>query len=81
MKLVNLGSNNTLLNQFVSEIRDVTVQNDRLRFRKNIERIGEVMAYEISKALPYAERDVTTPLGTARVSVPNAPIAVSSGLS
>ncbi len=78
MKLVNLGSNNTLLNQFVSEIRDVTVQNDRLRFRKNIERIGEVMAYEVSKALPYAERDVTTPLGTARVSVPNAPIVLGT---
>ena len=78
MKFVNLGSNNTLLNQFVSEIRDVNIQNDRLRFRKNIERIGEVMAYEISKVLPYAEKEVTTPLGTAHVNVPSAPIVLGT---
>ena len=46
MKIVNFSEHNSLLNTFVREIRDINVQNDRLRFRKNIERIGEIMAYE-----------------------------------
>ena len=49
MKVVNLSENNSLLNQFLLEIRSVEIQNDRLRFRRNVERIGEIMAYEISK--------------------------------
>ena len=66
----HLGENNSLLNQFVSEIRDVGIQRDRLRFRRNIERIGEVIAYEISKTIPYRAGEVTTPLGKTRVSLP-----------
>jgi uracil phosphoribosyltransferase len=50
MKIIDLNESNSVLNQFVSEIRNVEVQNDRLRFRRNIERIGEIMAYEMSKA-------------------------------
>jgi uracil phosphoribosyltransferase len=66
---VELGKKNSVLNQFISEVRDVNVQKDRLRFRKNLERIGEIFAYEISKELEYIEKEVVTPLGTAKVNV------------
>lgn len=65
MKVINFAEKHSILNQFVAEIRDVNIQSDRLRFRRNIERIGEVMAYEISKELTYSEKQVQTPLGTA----------------
>lgn len=65
MQVINLSENNSILHQFLSEIRDVTIQQDPLRFRRNIERIGEIMAVEVSKSLHYATKDVTTPLGTA----------------
>ncbi|HEX5002847.1 MAG TPA: uracil phosphoribosyltransferase [Bacteroidia bacterium] len=55
----------SVLNTFLAEIRDASIQKDRLRFRKNMERIGEIAAYEISKTLPYSEKEVLTPLGTA----------------
>ena len=67
MQVINLSENNSVLNQFLGEIRDVNIQRDPLRFRRNIERIGEVMAMEVSKHLHYEARDVTTPLGTAVV--------------
>lgn len=63
----NLSLNNSIINQFVAELRDVQIQKDRMRFRKNLERIGEIFAYEISKTLKYEERDVVTPLGIATV--------------
>jgi uracil phosphoribosyltransferase len=69
-KIINLGLTNSVLNKFIAEIRSVDVQNDRLRFRRNLERIGEVMAYEISKTLNYSTQDVTTPLGVSAVAVP-----------
>ncbi len=78
MKIVNLNENNTILNQYVSEIRNVHVQNDRLRFRKNLERIGEIMAYEISKTFKYSIKDVETPLGTAKISTPDADVVIST---
>lgn len=59
----DLSENNSLLNQFVAEIRDINIQSDRLRFRRNIERIGEILAYEISKTLSYQTKSVQTPLG------------------
>ncbi|GET32487.1 uracil phosphoribosyltransferase [Prolixibacter bellariivorans] len=62
-----LGENNSLFNQFISEIRDEVVQKDSLRFRRNLERVGEIFAYEISKHLDYKTQDVTTPLGVAKV--------------
>lgn len=65
MEIINLSTQNSILGRFVSEIRDVNIQNDRLRFRKNLERIGEIMSYEISKTLTFAEHDVQTPLGIA----------------
>jgi len=67
MQVINLSENNSILNQFLSEIRDVNIQRDPLRFRRNIERIGEIMAVEVSKQLNYASQEVTTPLGTAVV--------------
>lgn len=63
MKLINLGGKGTLIDQFVSELRDVKIQNDRMRFRNNLSRIGEVMAYEISKSLVFSDKNITTPLG------------------
>ncbi len=63
----NLGAKNSLFNQFIAEIRDATIQKDSMRFRKNLERMGEIMAYEISKTLTYEDREVTTPLGVAIV--------------
>jgi uracil phosphoribosyltransferase len=63
--VVNLSEQYTLLSDWISEIRDQDVQTDRMRFRRNLERIGEVAAYEISKKLPFAEKDVQTPLGIA----------------
>ena len=67
---INLGEKNSILNQFVSEIRDVNIQKDRMRFRRNIERIGEIMAYEISKTLNFSEKEITTPLGEANMHLP-----------
>lgn len=78
MKVIDFSESNTLLNQFVAEIRDVHVQNDRMRFRRNIERIGEVMSYEISKELRYTMRDVQTPLGIAHVNVPDEPLVLAT---
>ncbi|MFM7217984.1 MAG: uracil phosphoribosyltransferase [Bacteroidota bacterium] len=66
----NLGKSNSLMNQFVSELRNVDVQHDRMRFRRNLERIGEIIAYEISKLLPYKEVEITTPLGAALMQIP-----------
>jgi uracil phosphoribosyltransferase len=63
--VIDLSKNNSLLNHWVAELRDVHVQNDRMRFRRNIERIGEVAAYELSKTLQYKTVEVTTPLGIA----------------
>jgi len=67
MKVNNLGGKGTLLDQYISEIRDHQIQLDRLRFRTNLERVGQVMAYEISKNLPFTDEDITTPLGIATV--------------
>jgi len=66
-----LGQQNSILNQFIAELRDVNVQNDFMRFRRNLERCGEIFAYELSKVLNYQTVQVQTPLGTADVSVPN----------
>lgn len=63
--VINLSETNSLLGTWISEIRDVQIQTDRMRFRRNLERIGEVAAYEISKQLEYVEREVQTPLGTS----------------
>ena len=68
MKVINLSEKNSVLNQFLREIRDVDIQKDPLRFRRNIERIGEVMAIEMSKELNYEPTEVQTPLAKATVN-------------
>jgi uracil phosphoribosyltransferase len=73
-----LDSKNSLLNKFISEIRDVTIQKDSMRFRRNIERIGEILAYELSQSLDYQNKLVTTPLGTKTVQVPKNDIVLCS---
>ncbi len=62
----------SIANQFVFELRDAVIQRDRMRFRKNVERLGEILAYELSKTLPYREREAVTPLGTKTMHVPEA---------
>lgn len=64
--VINLSEQHSLISNWVAELRDVNVQGDRMRFRRNLERIGEIAAYEISKVLPFDECDVQTPLGIAK---------------
>ena len=78
MKVVNFSEQNSLLNTFVREIRDVNIQNDRLRFRKNIERIGEIMAYEISKDLHYTNKTIKTPLGETDINLAENDIVIAT---
>lgn len=78
MKVINLGQTNSILNKFVAELRDKTVQKDSLRFRRNLERIGEIFAYEISKTLSYEEKEVTTPLGIANCMLPQDELVIST---
>ena len=63
MKVHNFATTPSLVSQYLAEMRDVKIQNDRLRFRRNLERIGEIMAYELSKTLRYKNEKVRTPLG------------------
>ena len=70
MTIINLSDGNSVLNQFNAEIRDKDIQKNHMRFRRNLERIGEIFAYEISKTLSYSIKDITTPLGIAQCSVP-----------
>ena len=63
--VINLSDEHSLVNNWLSELRDIDVQEDRMRFRSNLEKIGEVSAYEISKTLSWVEKEITTPLGTS----------------
>jgi uracil phosphoribosyltransferase len=65
-----LSQQNSLLNQFIAELRDENIQKDSMRFRRNMERIGEIMAYEISKTLEYKSTEITTPLGISKMNLP-----------
>lgn len=78
MKVFNFAETNSVLNQYVAEIRDVQIQSDRLRFRRNIERIGELMAYEISKCLTYSVKQVQTPFGVAEASTHDDQLVVAT---
>lgn len=64
-----LGNQNSLLNQYIAEARDIEIQKDSMRFRKNMERLGEIFAYEISKQLPWENKEVVTSLGEANCKV------------
>ncbi|HHT29870.1 MULTISPECIES: uracil phosphoribosyltransferase [Petrimonas] len=78
MNIIDFSKTNSLLNSFVREIRDISIQNDRLRFRRNLERIGEIMAYEISKSLRYKTISVTTPLDVAEISIPDEEVVIAT---
>lgn len=78
MTIINLGDGNSVLNQFIAEIRDKDVQKNHMRFRRNLERIGEIFAYEISKTLNYTKKDITTPLGIAECSLPDNDIVLAT---
>ncbi|WP_288910404.1 uracil phosphoribosyltransferase [uncultured Bacteroides sp.] len=78
MKVIDFAETNSVINQYVAEIRDVDIQKERLRFRRNIERIGELMAYEMSKELTYSVKQVQTPLGVAQVSTPDDELVVAT---
>lgn len=78
MRIVNLGDTNSILNKFVAELRDVDIQKDSLRFRRNVERIGEIMAYEISKEFHYSTKDIQSPLGIAPMNTPDDQIVIST---
>lgn len=78
MKIVNFAESASVINQYVAEIRDVNIQSDRMRFRRNIERIGELMAYEMSKELTYSEKSVTTPLGQATALTPDDDLVIGT---
>jgi len=67
--IINLSKDHSLISNWIAELRDVDQQNDRMRFRRNLERIGEIAAYEISKLLPSVEAEVQTPLGIANCKI------------
>ena len=78
MRIVNLGDTNSILNKFVAELRDVDIQKDSLRFRRNVERIGEIMAYEICMEFHYSTKDIQSPLGIAPMNTPDDQIVIST---
>lgn len=78
MKIHHISENNSVLNQFLAELRDLGIQKDRMRFRKNIERIGEVLGYELSKTLTYHSKEITTPLGSLKMDLPDENVVICS---
>ncbi len=80
MKTINLSEQHSVINRYLAELRDVDYQKNRLLFRNNIVRIGEMMAFELSKTLEYKEEEVTTPLGTAIVALPQDEIVIATVL-
>lgn len=78
MKIIDFAETDSIINQYMAEIRDVQVQTDRMRFRRNVERIGEMMAYEVSKCLTYSAKQVQTPLGTAQARTPDDDVVIGT---
>jgi len=78
MKIINLSENNSILNHYLKEIRSVEIQGDSMRFRRNMERIGEIMAYELSKSMHFTTENVKTPLGVAPTNVIDEKIVIST---
>lgn len=70
MKIIDFSKSNSIINKYMAEMRDKDYQKNRLLFRNNIMRVGELIAYELSKTFDYEERDIQTPLGVAKVNVP-----------
>lgn len=80
MQIINFSEQNTVINQYMAELRDKSHQKDRMVFRRNIERIGEMMAYELSKTLDYQQKTVTTPLGTIDINLPHEDMVIATVL-
>jgi uracil phosphoribosyltransferase len=80
MQIHDLSLENSILNTFISEIRDVKIQKDSMRFRRNIERIGEILGYEMSKILSYKKSTIKTPLGNCDIHLLNNDIVLCSVL-
>ncbi|WP_298520446.1 uracil phosphoribosyltransferase [uncultured Kordia sp.] len=78
MTIHDFTTQSSLLNQFISELRDVSIQKDSMRFRRNIERVGEILSYECSKVLENTSESVTTPLGTKEMSLPAKDVVICS---
>ena len=78
MIIHHLEKNNSILNKFIAEIRNINIQNDSLRFRRNIERIGEILGYELSKNLDYSSKYITTPLGNKESFLPKNDVVLGS---
>ena len=78
MHIHHISQKNSVLNTFLSEIRDTHIQKDSMRFRKNIERIGEILGYEMSKSLNYESKSIKTPLGNSSIHLPNYEIVLCS---
>ena len=69
MQVHNLSEANSILNTFIAEMRDENLQKDAMRFRINIERVGEILGYELSKHLSYRGEEISTPLGTSKINL------------
>ena len=80
MQVINFSEQNSIINQFMYELRDKNQQKNRMLFRHNVERIGELMAYEVSKTLDYKPKTVTTPLGTLDIPLPKDDIVLGTVL-
>lgn len=78
MEVYNFSDHNSIYNDFLSELRDVGIQKDRMRFRRNLERLGEISAYEISKKLKSLKKDVITPLGTSSMNLTGEEIVLAT---
>ena len=78
MKIVNFANSQSVINEYVAALRDVKIQADRNTFRHNLQRIGQMMAYEVSKTLHYSEKTVQTPLGAAKTMTPDDDIVLAT---
>ena len=78
MEIINLTERNSIMNRFMAELRDKQYQQNRLLFRNNIRRIGEYMAFEISKTFTYKDEEVVTPLGTSNIALPQDDVVVAT---
>lgn len=78
MQVINFDNQPSLISQYMMELRSIDIQQDMLRFRRNLQRIGEIMAYEISRTLRYKTIDVATPLATARCQVLDEPVVLGT---
>ena len=78
MQVQEILQTNSIANRFISQLRDVDIQQDRMRFRRNIERLGEIMSYELSKELNYGSKEVSTPLGKSVIGFPEEDLVICS---